>query len=98
MRQDFISTTMAKEVFAEMLTTGEEPVAIVERKGLQQVSDPSALAPVIENVISANTDKATQYRAGRTGLLGFFVGQVMKQTGGKANPQLVQELVRNKLG
>ena len=92
-----ISTTIAKEVFAEMLQNGGEPKAIVERKGLQQVTDLGALIPAIEKVIAANADKAAQYRAGKTGLLGFFVGQVMKATGGKANPQLVQELVREKL-
>ena len=92
-----ISTTIAKEVFAEMLQNGGEPKAIVEHKGLQQLTDPGAVVPAIEKVIAANPDKATQYRAGKTGLLGFFVGQVMKETGGKANPQLVQELVREKL-
>ena len=92
-----ISTTIAKEVFAEMLQNGGEPKAIVEHKGLQQLTDPGAVVPAIEKVIAANPDKATQYRAGKTGLLGFFVGQVMKATGGKANPQLVQDLVREKL-
>ncbi|CAN5539465.1 glutamine--tRNA ligase/YqeY domain fusion protein [soil metagenome] len=93
-----ISNTIAKEVFAEMLKNGDAPLTIVERKGLKQVTDPSALAPVIDKIIAANADKAAQYRAGKTGLLGFFVGQAMKESGGKANPQLVQELVRDKLG
>ena len=92
-----ISNAIAKEVFAEMLKNGGDPRAIVERKGLQQVSDPTALAPVIEKVIAANREKADQYRAGKTGLLGFFVGQVMKESGGKASPQLVQELVKTQL-
>ncbi|HMN30493.1 MAG TPA: glutamine--tRNA ligase/YqeY domain fusion protein, partial [Caldilineaceae bacterium] len=96
--QGAISTAAAKEVFAEMLASGDEPTVIVERKGLHQVADPEAIAPVIEQVLNVNADKAAQYRAGKTGLLGFFVGQVMKQSGGKANPQLVQELVRAKLG
>jgi glutaminyl-tRNA synthetase len=93
-----ISTAAAKEIFAEMLASGDEPAAIVERKGLQQVADPALLAPVIERVLAANSDKVAQYRSGKTGLLGFFVGQVMKESGGKANPQLVQELVRDRLG
>jgi glutaminyl-tRNA synthetase len=92
-----ISNTIAKEVFAEMLKSGGDPQAIVERRGLKQVTDPNALAPIIDKIIAANRDKAEQYRAGKTGLLGFFVGQVMKESGGKASPQLVQELVRSKL-
>jgi glutaminyl-tRNA synthetase len=93
-----ITTTSAKEVFAEMLQTGDKPPAIVERRGLKQVADPTALAPTIEKIITANPEKVEQYRAGKSGLLGFFVGQVMKESGGKANPQLVQELVRSRLG
>ncbi len=93
-----ISNTIAKEVFAEMLKNGGEPQAIVERKGLKQVTDPNALAPIIDKIIAANADKAQQYRAGKTGLLGFFVGQVMKESGGKASPPLVQALVKDKLG
>ncbi|MDQ3248500.1 MAG: glutamine--tRNA ligase/YqeY domain fusion protein [Chloroflexota bacterium] len=92
-----ISTTIAKQVFAQMLQTGGEPATIVEQQGLQQVTDASELTAAIERVIAANKPKAEQYRAGKTGLLGFFVGQVMKETGGKANPQMVQELVRRQL-
>jgi glutaminyl-tRNA synthetase len=92
-----ITTTIAKEVFAEMLQQGGNPQAIVEQRGLKQVADPAALAPIIEKIIAANPEKAEQYRGGKTGLLGFFVGQVMRESGGKANPQLVQELVRNRL-
>jgi glutaminyl-tRNA synthetase len=96
--QGVITTTAAKEVFAELAMSGEDPQAIVERRGLRQVTDPATLAPVIEAVIAANAEKAAQYRAGKSGLLGFFVGQVVKQSGGKANPQLVQDLVKNRLG
>jgi glutaminyl-tRNA synthetase len=92
-----ITSTAAKEVFAAMLQRGGDPGEIVERKGLRQVADPDALVPIIDQLITANADKAAQYRSGRSGLLGFFVGQVMKETGGTANPQLVQELVRTKL-
>lgn len=93
-----ITATIAKEVFAEMCQTGSNPGAIVERRGLRQVADPATITPVIDGVIAANRDKAEQYRAGKTGLLGFFVGQVMQATGGKANPQLVRELLQQKLG
>jgi glutaminyl-tRNA synthetase len=92
-----ITGASAKEVFAEMLKTGDDPGEIVERRGLRQVADPKALAPLIDRIIAANGDKAAQYRGGKSGLLGFFVGQVMKETGGKANPHLVQELVQNRL-
>jgi Asp-tRNA(Asn)/Glu-tRNA(Gln) amidotransferase B subunit len=62
------------------------------------VSDEASIAPVVDQVIAANQAKADEYRAGKTGLLGMFVGQVMRQTGGKANPELVNRLVRERLG
>jgi glutaminyl-tRNA synthetase len=71
------------------------PSEIVERRGLRQVSDPGALAPIVDQVIAA---KADEYRAGKTGLLGMFVGQVMRQSGGKANPALVTQMVQERLG
>ncbi|MCB0062735.1 MAG: glutamine--tRNA ligase/YqeY domain fusion protein [Caldilineaceae bacterium] len=92
-----ISTAAAKDVFADMMATGADPAAIVEKKGLQQVSDADQLKPIIEKVIAANTAKAEEYRSGKTGLFGFFMGQVMRETKGKANPQVVQELVREAL-
>jgi glutaminyl-tRNA synthetase len=95
---DTISTAAAKEVFAEMMSRGGEPAAIVEAKGLQQISDPAKLTPLIEQVIAKNAAKAAEYRSGKTGLLGFFIGQAMRETKGKANPQLVQELVKEMLG
>ncbi len=92
-----ISSSAAKEVFAEMMTNGGNPQMIVEQRGLQQVSNADELRPMIANVIAANADKAAQYRGGKTGLLGFFVGQAMRQIGGKANPQVVQALVQEML-
>jgi len=92
-----ISSTAAKEVFAELMAQGGEPQAIVAARGLQQVSDAAQLLPLIDSVIAANAEKAAQYRAGKTGLLGFFVGQAMRQAGGKANPQLLQTLVQQQL-
>jgi glutaminyl-tRNA synthetase len=93
-----VSSAGAKVVFGELVANGGDPRAIVEAHGLRQVSDDAALSPIVERVVLANGDKAAQYRAGKTGLLGFFVGQVMKETRGAANPQLVQELVKAKLG
>ncbi|WP_449220828.1 Asp-tRNA(Asn)/Glu-tRNA(Gln) amidotransferase subunit GatB [Tistrella mobilis] len=92
-----ISGRIAKEVFAEMLETGETAGQVVERKGLKQVSDEGAIAAAIDQVIAANPDKLAEYKGGKTKLAGFFVGQVMKATGGKANPQVVNRLLDEKL-
>jgi glutaminyl-tRNA synthetase len=93
-----LSSSAGREVLSEMAQTGEAPGAVVERRGLRQVSDQAALVPVVEAVLAANPAKAEEYRGGRTGLLGFFVGQVMRQTGGKANPEVVNRLLRERLG
>ena len=92
-----ISGNAAKQVFAEMMQEGGRPTEIVERLGLRQVADAGQLDPVVDAVIAANPDNAALYRQGKTNLLGFFVGQVMKSTNGKANPRLVNELLRAKL-
>jgi aspartyl-tRNA(Asn)/glutamyl-tRNA(Gln) amidotransferase subunit B len=92
-----ISGRIAKEVFAEMAATGADPTAIVEEKGLRQVTDTGAIAAAIDAVLAAQRDKLAEYRAGRDKLFGFFVGQVMKATQGKANPALVNELLKKKL-
>ena len=88
---------LAKEVFAEMSETGRGAREIVAARGLEQVSDAGALEAVIDRLIVQNPDKAAAYRGGRTGLLGFFVGQLMRETNGQANPQLAQDLVKRKL-
>lgn len=93
-----ISGRTAKEVFEDMFASGKEALTIVNEKGLQQVSDVGALEKAITAVIAANADKAAEYRAGKDKLFGFFVGQVMKATGGKANPALVNELLKKTLG
>ena len=93
-----LSTRLAKEVFAEMVKTGQSAPEIVSARGLEQVSDRSTLEPLVDTLITQNPDKADAYRGGKTGLLGFFVGQLMRETKGQANPQLAQELVREKLG
>ncbi|MBT3280003.1 MAG: glutamine--tRNA ligase, partial [Campylobacteraceae bacterium] len=77
--------------------SGTNPTKIVEDKGLVQISDPSIISPIIDEVIVKNPDNVEKFKAGNTKLLGFFVGQVLKTTGGKANPQVVNELVAQKL-
>jgi len=92
-----ISGRLAKDVFAEMVTSGADPDTIVEAKGLRQVSDQGAIDTAIDAVLAAQADKVTEYRAGRDKLYGFFVGQVMRATQGKANPGLVNQLLKRKL-
>ncbi len=92
-----ISGRIAKEVFEIMKETGEEPKKIIESKGLQQKSNPKELEEIIYKVLKSNKDKVEQYKAGKEKLFGFFVGQVMKVSGGKANPQLVNNILKKKL-
>ena len=94
---EVISSKIAKEVFEIMAAGGEDPESIVEAKGLRQISDPAAIAPIIDEVIAAHPDNLARYRDGNTRLMGFFVGQVLKATGGKANPEVVNRLVAEKL-
>ena len=92
-----ISGRIAKEVFAEMFETGKSAGEIVEEKGLRQVSDTGAIEGIIDEVLAENADKVEQYRGGKDKLFGFFVGQTMKKSQGKANPGMVNELLRKKL-
>ena len=92
-----ISGKIAKTVFENMMEGDKDPKKIVEEKGLKQESDPKALEALIDKVIDDNRDKATEYKSGKVKLFGFFVGQVMKVSGGKANPQLVNEILKKKL-
>ena len=92
-----ISGKIAKEVFSEMIMTSKKPSEIVKQKGLEQVSDDSTIEGFIEEVISQNEDKVNEYRNGKDKLFGFFVGQVMKVSRGKANPGLVNKMLKNKL-
>ncbi len=92
-----ISGKIAKTVFEQMMEGDKDPQKIVEEKGLKQESDPKALEELIDKVIDDNRDKATEYKSGKVKLFGFFVGQVMKVSGGKANPQLVNEILKKKL-
>ena len=92
-----ISGKIAKTVFEQMMEGDKDPKKIVEEKGLKQESDPKALEALIDKVIDSNRDKATEYKSGKVKLFGFFVGQVMKVSDGKANPQLVNEILKKKL-
>jgi aspartyl-tRNA(Asn)/glutamyl-tRNA(Gln) amidotransferase subunit B len=94
---DTISGKIAKTVFEQMLASGEPPARIVAAQGLSQVTDTSAIDAAIAGVLAANPDKVAEYRAGKDKLFGFFVGQVMKATQGKANPQKVNELLKQRL-
>jgi aspartyl-tRNA(Asn)/glutamyl-tRNA(Gln) amidotransferase subunit B len=96
-RDGVLSSTGAKQVLAGVWTTGDSVSAIVEREGLKQVSDVGALESVIQRVIEANPKQAAEFRSGKDKLLGFFVGQAMKETGGKANPGLLGDLFKKKL-
>ncbi|HEX8261909.1 MAG TPA: Asp-tRNA(Asn)/Glu-tRNA(Gln) amidotransferase subunit GatB [Allosphingosinicella sp.] len=92
-----LSGTLAKQVFEIMLETGEDPARIVEERGLKQTSDTGAIDAAIADVLAANPDKVAEYRGGKDKLFGFFVGQVMKAMQGKANPGVVNDLLRKAL-
>jgi glutaminyl-tRNA synthetase len=93
-----ISSSSGKVVMAELARSGADPASIVEAKGLRQQSDPALIAPLVDSVISANPQKVAEYRGGRDALIGFFIGQVMRQSGGRANPELVRQLLEERLG
>ena len=93
-----ISGKMAKDIFTKMYETGESPEVIINREGLRMISDNSALEKIVDEVIAANPKQLEQYRGGKTTVMGFFVGQVMKASRGQANPAVVNELLRKKLG
>ena len=93
-----ISGSIAKKVFDDMFETGKEAAIIVEEQGLKQVTDTGAIEGIIDRVLADNPDKVEQYRGGKDKLFGFFVGQTMRASQGKANPQMVNELLRKKLG
>ncbi len=92
-----ISGKIAKDVFAEMYATGHDANSIIETKGLKQVTDSGAIEKIVDEVIAENPDNVTAYKSGKDKLFGFFVGQVMKKSQGKANPDMVNELLKKKL-
>lgn len=93
-----ISGKIAKDVFAEMYKSGKDPAQIVEEKGLKQVTDIGAIEKIVDEVIAENPDNVAGYKSGKDKLFGFFVGQVMKKSQGKANPAVVNDLLKRKLG
>ena len=93
-----ISGGQAKEIFEIVLKTGREPDEIADSEGLKQVSDTGAIEAAIDEILANNEDKVEQYRGGKDKLFGFFVGQTMKAMQGKANPQVVNQILKDKLG
>ena len=92
-----LSGRLAKDVFAIMVETGDDPAKIVEERGMKQVSDTGAIEAEIAKVLEANADKVAEYRGGKDKLFGFFVGQTMKATKGQANPAVVNDLLKKAL-
>jgi aspartyl-tRNA(Asn)/glutamyl-tRNA(Gln) amidotransferase subunit B len=92
-----VNSSSAKQVFAIMAKTGNDPKTIIAEEGLEQVTDTAALEETIKAIIAANPKQVAAYHAGKEKLFGFFVGQTMKQTGGTADPQTIQELVKKHL-
>jgi aspartyl-tRNA(Asn)/glutamyl-tRNA(Gln) amidotransferase subunit B len=95
--QGAISGKIAKTVFEEMIATGQDPEAIVRDKGLAQISDAGALEAQARDILAANPKEVADYKAGKTKVMGFFVGQLMRQTKGQANPQLANEIFQKLL-
>ncbi|MFT4603936.1 MAG: glutaminyl-tRNA synthetase [Rhodothermales bacterium] len=93
-----VAARTAKELLAEVAVSGADPSLLVEERGLRQIVDSSALQNTVDAVIAHNADKAAAYRDGKKGLIGFFMGQVMRQTGGKANPEMVRSMIEKQLG
>jgi aspartyl-tRNA(Asn)/glutamyl-tRNA(Gln) amidotransferase subunit B len=96
-KNNTISGRLAKDVFEMMLESGKDPEVIVEEKGLKQITDTGAIEKAVDDILAANPDKVAQVKAGKEALIGWFVGQVMKATQGKANPAMCQELLKKKL-
>jgi glutaminyl-tRNA synthetase len=92
-----VSGRAAREVLEEMAVSGGEPREIVAKRGLEKITDEAALRALVDRLLSDYPDKVEQYRSGKTGLIGFFVGQIMRETGGSADPRLARELVENAL-
>ena len=92
-----IGSKVAKEVFEEMTTTGESPDAIVERRGLSQIADPTLIRDAARRVIDGNPAQVAQYRGGKAQVFGFLVGQLMKETRGKAKAELANQILKEML-
>lgn len=96
-KTDVISGKIAKDVLEFMWESGKKPSEIVEERGMKQITSPDAIEAAIKEVLAANADKVAEYKSGKDKLFGFFVGQTMKKTGGKANPQLLNDLLKKML-
>lgn len=94
---DAISSKQGKEVFAAVIDEDKDPSAIVDERGMKQVSDTSAIEAVVDAVIAANPDEVARYKEGNTKLIGFFVGQCMKEMRGQGNPKVINQLLAKKL-
>ena len=92
-----ISGKIGKSIFEEMCISGSSPDEIIESQGLKQISDDGEIEAIIESIISANPSQVESFKNGKEKLFGFFVGQVMKETQGKANPKVVNEILKKKL-
>ena len=92
-----ISGKLAKEIFAKMIESGESARTIIDREGLRQISDAGALERIVDEAIANNPKQVEQYKSGKTAVLGYLVGQVMKASKGQANPAAVNELLKTKL-
>jgi aspartyl-tRNA(Asn)/glutamyl-tRNA(Gln) amidotransferase subunit B len=93
-----ISGGQAKDIYEIVLKEGGDPETIADEKGLKQVSDTGAIETAVDDILASNADKVEQYRGGKDKLFGFFVGQTMKAMQGKANPQVVNQILKDKLG
>lgn len=96
-KDDTISGKIAKEVLEEMVETGHDPKDIIQQKGLMQITDVKVLGDIVDKILMENGDKVTQYNSGKDRLFGFFVGQVMKETKGLANPKIINSMLKEKL-
>ena len=97
-KDNTISGKIAKEVFEAMWAGEGSADEIIEARGLKQITDASAIEAIVDQVIAANPGQVAEYQAGKEKLIGYFVGQVMKETGGKANPGQVNQILKQKLG
>ena len=92
-----ISNNIAKKILPQMLEQGASPKEIVEKEGLSVISDEGAILEIVQRIVSSNPTQVEQFKAGKTNLMGFFVGQIMKETKGRANPQIINKLLQNEL-
>ena len=95
--EDAISSKQAKQVFSAIMDEDKDPSVIVEERGMKQVSDTGAIEAVVDAVIAANPDEVARYKDGNTKVIGFFVGQCMKQMRGQGNPKVINQLLAKKL-